>query len=499
MIYPSYPGFATLPEAQHADPMSGYELIFALTEEALNRSLSSTFNFLASKEVRRYHRIQLEEQQLEAAMGAPRISLADAGAQQTVWLLVNLEIVKYQGKTFRDWSFAYKIRLRSAVLSQSEIDQMAGISEEVRQILRLKAQEPTAMVRNVMLDFENSSTEAFDASHSRHAGAERDTLIKIGLHTAFSQYFTALRSWENTYSLSFFVEDLKAQPAGQQPTFVPGKGVFSIPPSTSQEGKGSLDLLLMRQGQRNLPAVKSFSKSWAGTGDADGRLTVSWRLFLVSWLLPQIRNAFLFGTNPFRYLQVDNQAEWIVRTHSRTDSEEWKGLDRFVWTKIEQASCRAQTSTEQGADRTTKAIVHIDGNWLELIDVKREALGGGRWWTKCAQPLSGQIAIVAGSDGRLSFQASLEDRKAVVTGYNSSDVIDIFVRLGGNDVRSRLNDVADGVLAAVRSAFQRAETNLSQQLSQSFLLPGGQQFFFKNARFDDSRNLVFDITVKAQN
>ncbi|HSR52662.1 MAG TPA: hypothetical protein VLV83_17715, partial [Acidobacteriota bacterium] len=427
----------------------------------------------------------------------PQIELEGATAE-TVWMLINLDRIKLEGQGYKDWSFAYPIKLRSEDLSEAQIDKMQGISEEVREILRLKARDRTAAVRNVMLDFEHSSTEAFDAGRSRHEGATRETLTSMGLHKAFSQYFRALRSWENTYSLSFFVEDLQHSQQAHQPTFVPGKGVYSVQPPGGGKA-GSLDLLLMRKGQSQLPEARSFDRKWAGDGQSDGRLTISWRLFLQDWLLPQVRNSLALGNRPFRFLDVDGTGHWGIQTYDEDEEEQWKGIDRYEWLKIQTSDFWVDTGFESGSDKTTKAIVKLEGQWYELIQVERKALGGGLWWSTCSLPLHGRIAIVAGTDGRLSFQADLNSPNAACTGEKDGLLIGLFNELGGNDIGSRLEGGMTNALDYLRALTGRAQVNLSKQLSESFLLPGGEQFFFKNARFDDDQNLVFDVTIKSQN
>lgn len=502
MRYPAGIGLRNFDAVDHPDSMNGYELILALTEDSVNRSLQNIFNFFYSRGHRKAYRVAIPAHDFEATIDPPQIGFAGTGSRNSVWFYIRLDKVRFKGSTYSGWSFAYKMPLRSDQLDERLIRENQAITEEVRTTLLSQARDRTSVVRNIVLDFERCGTGAFDGERSKHAGATGESLKAIGLHKAFQDYFATLRGCENPYTLAF-VEKHQGITQTQQPTFVPGKSSYVVQADGGGPQGGCLNLLMMQQGHENLPDPAKhavFTHSWVQGSSGDGRFVIGWRIFLRDWLLPRLKESFsILNPRQAGYLKHGAKAEWGTHSYSHQEEEEWKGWDKFVWETTELAQCWFVTSTTEDRDKTTKAVVSIDGYWEALIVVERKALGGGLWWAQRHQRLPGKIEITAGSDGRLAFQAILEKMPGTGTGYTETSLADIFVRLGGNNLNDQLANVAGGALDRVRNTFAKAETDLSKQLSSSFLLPGGERFFFKNARFDSDQNLVFDVTFKAIN
>jgi hypothetical protein len=488
-------------QSVHPDGLKGYHMLLAIGEVAINRSLANMFHFFKERDHRRHYQIQLQDQDFSAIMDPPQVRLNGAGNNHSLWFYLNLAAVKYRGISIKEggqlvkWSFAYKVNLRAESMSKTQIEKHAGLAPGVRETLSQRAREQGALVRHLVLDFEHSPTQTFNADRSSHPGLDAETLAGLGLHKAFAEYFASMRGYENPYSLAIFVEDHRQKPQGPQPTFIPGNSLFSIFEDDSAPDRSTVNLLMMNRGE-SLPAnaeeAANLDKNWHTNSTADGRFVVSWRLFLEKWLFPQLSE--IFGFTSWGHYET-----WEFHGVYATKSESWRGLDRYAMDHTRTVKGFLDTETKADDSHFSVGVIKLHGYWDHLVNVVRKALGGGAWETNRYLGYNAMIEVIAGENGHLSFVPHLNRDKHISGRGVQIDATwqNLFAHIAG--ILDEMPEYADKAMAQTMEIFEKAKTNLAKQLSDSFLLPAGERLFFKNAGFDESRNLVFDISLKAVN
>jgi len=522
------------------DDLMGFHLVTAITQDTVNFQLRQMWK---RGVIRKSLDVVLDDTgiELHAELDTPTVNFGMTD-QRTVLFSLRMKrgtFVYYTGfgpratkqsVDFNDWVYTFRVNMNLAEIERQALLNKVEVPDAVKEMVR--DFEPSKFtIRHLFMDFQNANLATFDPALSTiklSLGELQQLTAALGL------YFGSMKGAAHPFILGYSVE-AKKPPSGQAALFEPTSATFSTFKDPGRPGLNALNFLSMMRGDAfpEGPHAGEFNSNWVESGTYDGRMVISAARFHEDYLqgaiLPKIGEAVRIGEPVIahggaadlkRHLglmdeafneafpQIPAGSGWAFYHYEdnlkQRDHEGNIGFGRIagrdsnmlnIYAELrETLSCAVSLSTDEGvALRGVGRFTALETYFAYPLDIKTW-LG----YVGTARTFSFTIRLSVGTEGRLQLVTTFEPGTAT----QAQDAIPLlkvldWFNLGPANYLKRIADSYAGMHEAMNRSLTEGLTQSMANLTRRVILPAGDVFFFKNITTDRARNVLLDVSYKA--
>ncbi len=377
-----------------------------------------------------------------------------------------------------------------------------------------------------------------DAEEANWEKDKNDNIVQQQLVPIMKNLLARLEGSDHPYVFGYVAQDNNQHQLGEKPTFVPTGTNFSttrlypdpvddskcltypLIPEGHEAGKNTLQYLLMTN---HKPVSEggdgSFKASWVTPGEK-GAMVISEELvlkYIAGQLFKKIEHLSLSDFKNAHYEDKPSYSAEIsypqLQKHSRIKIEDPKLQINIVIeggsqqvkiffktsgkiplmlgeTPLNKVSCAGKSSLILDFSKVTGNKITV-----EVKISESSALATDTKWYEDVEATS--LAVVnTAKQVILHFEESVESAVGIIYGAvnNNKEIVDAALSYNKEAVQNLMIAFKREVVPSdeLSSDFE----SVLEMLKEKIILPGGQEFFFKNARFTTHRLMVLDIAYK---
>lgn len=520
--------------------MQGYDIILALTENAVNSQLFSLFwtpldpndpqsDYVISHVIDT-HVTPLQPGQQATTPGyratigqtvpgspwdiGPYVSFKSEkiSNNQVLFVLplksgtydyIDIMTGKLVSVPIEDWTISFVINVSQAPLDLANMAS-TGVSPAAQEALAT-VNSDIFSIYYLALSFEDADLIASTFLVTGDSVPPLDSLQYLTIQVTTAYCFTSLAGSSNPFILGYPVMSNNPQQTNNEtPYFEPTYNTFS---STSYKysgtDDGSLDGLstlnyLMMTNDGTPPTATSasvFDYNWPIPGDVDGIMTIAWadfKRYIVLVILPEIQ-----------------QALGLSEIFQEVKANHWNIYDEHKDNKVKIGSDSGMLNIYADFTYKTSCDVYFKPDNKQLTGsgyfymheyIYEYPLGikttDGKVTTKTKFDFT--ITFGCGADGKLTLTTVVID-EGTTQDKDENDVLealDWFDEGLGDYEKQQQKDFAKTEQAMLDNLTNELLTGLNA-VQQKIISPGGQDFFFKDLSFNFEQDLVMSVTYKS--
>ncbi|MGF7048259.1 hypothetical protein J2T13_002766 [Paenibacillus sp. DS2015] len=492
---------------RHVDLLQGFQMVASLTQDTVNYQFSQLFK---RQVIHPKLDIVLADTgiELHAELSAPTVSFSVPDTNRTVLFKLNMPsgtFVYWEGfgakakqirVSFKDWTYAFRVNLDMKRISQDHIKAGSAVPSVVKEHLD-KFSDAFFSIKHLFLDLENADFASFDMNHTRMKFPNGSQLTPgqiTQFQQAISNYFNSLKGTNNPYILGYSIEDNQNHPDSHTATFAPTSNTFSTFDDPTSEGMNVLNFLMMANNAPlpNDPRAGVFPTNWVTSQDYSGKFVISSGLFWDRWLLQKINDGLQAGNPSITetgWSFDKNTENKYTRENFNTCISDLTKVNAY----ITQTDHRTANVTYKNVN-ASQVTIDLKGTFSKSY--KNEFTCVFYEWVSETATIdwTGKLTISAG-DGQLPLHVELNVPEATKSTDGNW--------IGKGDIalipsnQTNLDQIGSSFNESMKGSINMFKKFLSD-LSNRFILPAGDVFYFKNPQMDDAGNLLLDITYKSE-